>query len=124
MLAGGTGVAPMLQIIRAVLHNAYPDVQLSLVYAAEYEHEFSLVEALQMLVNLHPTTFKYYLTVAHPPQGWIQGVGFIDATIIKQRISPASNDSLVVICGPPRMCDAIKGTLKRLGFSEDMFYSY
>lgn len=51
MIAGGTGVAPMVQIMRAALKKPYSDhlENLQLIYAAETFEELTFMDLLDSL---------------------------------------------------------------------------
>eukprot|EP00123_Amoebidium_parasiticum_P017445 comp23856_c0_seq1/m.41714 comp23856_c0_seq1/g.41714 ORF comp23856_c0_seq1/g.41714 comp23856_c0_seq1/m.41714 type:complete len:817 (-) comp23856_c0_seq1:529-2979(-) len=73
MLAGGTGISPMLQLIRAhLLHEAktgnegYYD--LSLVYAVKNTQEILLKDRLEHHKANHPHLRLHYVLVEPPPQ--------------------------------------------------------
>ena len=46
MIAGGTGITPMYQVIKAVLKNPDDDTQLSLLYANQSPDDILLFEHL------------------------------------------------------------------------------
>ena len=54
----------------------------------------------------------------------VQKVGFVTADLIKEAMFPPGPDLLIVLCGPPPMCRAVKRALATCGYTEDMFYSY
>jgi cytochrome-b5 reductase len=58
MIAGGTGITPMLQIIKAVLKNPEDKTQLSLIFANVNEEDILLKKDLDLLAQTHPDQFK------------------------------------------------------------------
>ncbi|KAL7545941.1 hypothetical protein ACHAWF_009295 [Thalassiosira exigua] len=76
LLAGGTGIAPMIQIIRAYGHYArafpgeLPPFQLSLVYAAEEMHDLAYMKILETVQASIPHHFRYHVMLNRPPLGW------------------------------------------------------
>ena len=54
----------------------------------------------------------------------LQRVGFVTADMIKEVMFPPSPDLLIVLCGPPPMCRAVKRALAADGYSDAMVYSY
>ena len=61
MIAGGTGITPMYQVIQAVLKKAEDATQLSLLYANVSPDDILLREELDALVAAHPN-FKVWYT--------------------------------------------------------------
>ena len=51
MIAGGTGITPMYQVIKAVLKQADDDTQLALLYANQSPDDILLFEELQSLAR-------------------------------------------------------------------------
>jgi len=45
-----------------------------------------------------------------PPKdgSWKQGVGRIDPAILKAQFGTSEGKTMVLVCGPPGMCDAVK----------------
>ena len=46
---------------------------------------------------------KIWYTVDRPSEGWAFSKGFITADMIKEHLPPPSDDTLVLMCGPPPM---------------------
>jgi cytochrome-b5 reductase len=99
MIAGGTGITPMLQIIRAALKNPDDSTQLSLIYANVNVEDILLKNELDALVKKHASRFKVYYVLNNPPPGWKEGVGFVTKEQIESHIPPSSNDIKVLLCG-------------------------
>jgi cytochrome-b5 reductase len=53
-----------------------------------------------------------------PPAGWSQGTGRITETMLREHLPPPSPDTVVFLCGPPPMADALEEALKAIGHSE------
>jgi len=119
MLAGGTGITPMLQIIAAVLKDKRDATRLSLVFANQTENDILVRDELEKLQADHPTRFKLWYTLDRPPPGWSYSTGFIDADMIKAHLPPPQPDTLILMCGPPPMIQyACKANLDKLGYSK------
>ena len=99
MIAGGTGITPMLQIIRAALKNPLDQTKLSLIYANVNLDDILLKQELDDLAAKHPTRFTVYYVLNNPPARWIGGVGFVSKEQI-EKYMPASDDNIkVLMCG-------------------------
>ena len=129
LLAGGTGIAPMIQLIRAHLlfERKFVDVpkfDLRLVYAAKDQDEILLREVLERHASKHPNLQLFY-SLMEPPADWTMGVGFVTKDMIQCHLPPPGDDCLVVICGPPPFCAAMKKACLELGYTlgRDL-YSY
>ena len=108
MLAGGTGITPMLQIITAVLKNEEDKTRITLIYANITAKDILLKEDLEDLANRHPEKFRLFLVVEKPLDSWKGGVGFITEAMIREYCPPPAADIKILICGPPPMVSAMK----------------
>jgi len=136
MIAGGTGVTPMLQIIREILSNPEDQTEVSLIFANVSEADILLRSELDALAYLYPN-FKVFYTLDKPPSGWTGGKGFVSLEMIRKRMPTPSDDSLVLVCGPKglleHVCGAkeqkdqqgpLLGLLKSVGYTESQVYKF
>ncbi|GJP75886.1 hypothetical protein CLOP_g6291, partial [Closterium sp. NIES-67] len=138
MVAGGSGITPMLQVIDAILSNPADHTQVSLVFANTSPSDILLADQLRALAASHPN-FKVYFMVdrAEAAAGWKGGVGLITADVLRKAMPPPSDDSLVLVCGPPGMMHHVSGgkapdksqgevdgLLKALGYTKDQVYKF
>lgn len=94
MIAGGTGITPMLQIIKAIVRgrprNGGKDItEVDLIFANVNLDDILLKEDLDALAkeDLH---FRVHYVLNNPPEKWDGGVGFVTPDMIKvSRIRPA-----------------------------------
>ncbi|KAG0368541.1 NADH-cytochrome b5 reductase 1 [Gamsiella multidivaricata] len=117
MIAGGTGLTPMLQIIRAVVKNPEDKTQVSLIFANVTEEDIILKTELDLLSKKHPQ-FKVYYVLNTPPEGWTGGVGFVNADMIKEHMPKPASDIKVLLCGPPPMISAMSKITQDLGYDK------
>jgi cytochrome-b5 reductase len=108
MLAGGTGITPMLQIIRAILKNPEDHTKVTLIYANVTTDDILLKEDLETFATRYPDQFKLFLVVEKSVDTWTGGVGFITEAMIREYCPPPATDIKILICGPPPMVSAMK----------------
>ena len=82
MIAGGTGITPMLQIVRAIVENPDDKTQVDLIFANVNEEDILLKDELDAIAAAH-THFRVHYVLNNPPQGWTGGVGFVTTEMIK-----------------------------------------
>ncbi|TFK30617.1 NADH-cytochrome b5 reductase [Coprinopsis marcescibilis] len=113
MIAGGTGIAPMIQIIRGVLRNPLDQTTISLIYANVNEDDILLRTELEELVDVHgEQRLTIFYVLNNPPPVWKGGAGFVTKEHISQLLpNPNETNSKVLICGPPPMVAAMKKNL-------------
>jgi cytochrome-b5 reductase len=109
MIAGGTGITPMLQIIRAILKNSSDRTKISLIFANVNEDDILLRKDLEQIAKDEKDRFKLYLVLNNPPiEGWTGGVGFVTEDMIKEHCPKPAKDIKILMCGPPPMISAMK----------------
>ncbi|CAI7609598.1 unnamed protein product [Penicillium glandicola] len=118
MVAGGTGITPMYQLIRAICENDTDTTEVSLVYANRSEADILLREELERFARLYPKNFKLWYMLDSAPEGWAYGSGYVDQTVLAEQLPAPSPDTKVMLCGPPGMVNATKKNLVALGFAK------
>jgi len=63
-------------------------------------------------------TFHVYHVLEQPPAGWAQGTGRITDDLLRRHLPAPGPETAVFLCGPPLMVDALEGTLRDIGYSE------
>ncbi|KAH9898470.1 NADH-cytochrome b5 reductase [Cubamyces lactineus] len=116
MIAGGTGITPMLQIIHAALKNPLDRTKLSLIYANVNPDDILLKKELDELASKHSHRFRVYYVLNNPPPNWNGGVGFVTKEHIETHLPPTDKDIKVLMCGPPPMIAAMKKHLAELNY--------
>jgi cytochrome-b5 reductase len=116
-VAGGTGITPMISIIRWILAKRL-DVELFLVFANKTEADIIFREEWARDVATQPN-FHCYHVLDEPPTGWSQGIGRITAEMLRQHLPPPGPVSIIFVCGPPRMVEVLEQTLHGLGHQAD-----
>jgi cytochrome-b5 reductase len=111
MLAGGTGITPMLQILLEALSNPEDKTEYTLLFGNVSEADILLKDQLDDLAKKH-SNFKVHYVLDKAPQGWTGSVGFIGADLIKKFMPEPSDDNIVLVCGPPPMVKSISGPKK------------
>ncbi|KAF7722111.1 NADH-cytochrome b5 reductase [Apophysomyces ossiformis] len=140
MIAGGTGITPMLQIIRKVFDAKSPDdkTKITLIFANEAEDDILLKDELDTIAKQNPDRFKVVYALNKPPKDWSGPTGFVNADLIKSHLPGPENDkSIVFVCGPDPMLAALSGpkaqdksqgelagVLKELGYAKERVYKF
>jgi len=110
MLAGGTGITPMHQILDEILNNPEDKTKVTLVFSNHTEKDILLKERLDALAATHEN-FHVYYALSHPEGGWRGHKGRVDKDLIS-RLMPKpdlGNDALIMVCGPTGFYDTISG---------------
>ncbi|MCD7468125.1 hypothetical protein HAX54_005937 [Datura stramonium] len=95
MIAGGSGITPMLQVIDAILKNPDDNTQVSLVYANVSPDDILLKKKLDVLAATHPN-LKVFYTVDNPTNDWKGGIGYVSKDMIVKGLPPPGDDTLIL----------------------------
>ncbi|PRW57497.1 NADH-cytochrome b5 reductase [Chlorella sorokiniana] len=137
LLAGGSGLTPMLQVAEEALRQKLP-VKLSMIFANVSEADIIAKDRLDALAKAHPKQFSiHYIVDKASSSSWKGSTGYITQDLLKQHMPPPSDDSLLLVCGPPPMMRAISGDklpdksqgpltgmLKDLGYTESQVFKF
>ena len=84
MIAGGTGITPMLQIVKAVLRGRGKgdNTEIDLIFANVDEKDILLRGDIDALVE-EDKNFRVHYVLNNPPEKWRGGVGFVTADMMK-----------------------------------------
>ncbi|KAK6064244.1 oxidoreductase NAD-binding domain-containing protein [Seiridium cupressi] len=118
MLAGGTGITPMYQLIRAICEDDRDTTEISLIYANRTEADILLREQLETMARKYPKNFKLFYLLDSPPANWQYGSGYVTKELMAEKFPAPSSDSRVMLCGPPGMVNAAKTSLVSLGYEK------
>ncbi|RWS15415.1 NADH-cytochrome b5 reductase 3-like isoform X2 [Dinothrombium tinctorium] len=118
MIAGGTGITPMLQILRAALEDQEDQTQFWLLFANQSEKDILLRDELESLAKKHPSRFHLWYTVDRADDTWKYSVGFVNADMISNYLPPPDDSTIILLCGPPPMINfACNPNLDKLGYA-------
>lgn len=124
MIAGGTGITPMWQVLSGILANPEDKTRVKLLFANQSEDDILLREELDQLAAKHDN-FDVWYTVDRAPEGWKYSQGFINEDMIRDHLFAAGSDVLCLMCGPPPMLKfACVPNLVKLGYKEEQMITF
>jgi cytochrome-b5 reductase len=125
MIAGGSGVTPMLQISRAILDNG-DKVKINLLFANQTEADILCRDEIEADVAKYgKDKFSAHYTLDRPPKDWKYSSGFITKEMIQKHLPPPGKGTQILICGPPPMLKfAVLPALEELGYTKDMYLTW
>jgi len=138
MIAGGSGITPMYQIVHHALSDPLNKTKFTLIFANITPGDILLKDEFDALKAKHPDTFNVVYTVDKADGDWKGPTGYVNQELIQQHIAPASlgEKVKVMVCGPPGQVNAIAGKkdgmkqgqvggiLKELGYTEDQVFKF
>ncbi|KAJ2656974.1 hypothetical protein IWW48_004746 [Coemansia sp. RSA 1200] len=154
MIAGGTGMAPMYQLIERYLasrsgdsdNNGSPATELRLLYGSQSEGDILYRQELDALARAHPDRLKIQYLVDRAPSSPSSAaaqessllIGRPDLKTIRQFTDGFDkNTDIVLVCGPDPMLASVSGvrlinagqgplagSLRELGFSASSVFKF
>jgi len=138
LIAGGSGITPMYQILDHALKLQDDKTKFKLIFANVTTADILLKEEFTALKKAHPDRFDVVYVIDKPEDGWTGATGYVDSNLIKEHVPPASlgEKVKVFVCGPPGQVNAISGkkegmkqgalggTLKELGYTESQVFKF
>lgn len=127
MIAGGTGITPMYQLIKDICTNSEKDkTHMSLIFANQSEDDILLREELEEFKKNYPDQLDIWFTIDKSVKpDWQYDIGFVNEEMLAKHMPAPGDDTLILMCGPPPMIKfACVPNLEKLGFTENMRFSY
>ncbi len=109
-VAGGTGLAPFLAMLRAIANGAYPANPTQLLVGVRSGNHLFAISEVEALQRVYPSLEVHYSAERDAPAGCHQGYG--TDLIKKLAIDPRTQ---VYLCGPPPMVDAGREAIVKAG---------
>lgn len=118
MIAGGTGITPVYQVMQAILKDPEDDTEMYVVYANRTEDDILLKDELDAWAEQIPERVKvWYVIQESIKEGWKYSTGFVTEAILREHIPESSHTTLALACGPPPMIQfAINPNLEKMGY--------
>jgi cytochrome-b5 reductase len=138
LVAGGTGITPMYQLLRAIFNNPDDKTKVTLVFGNVAEEDILLKKELEHLENTYPQRFRAFYVLNQPPKTWSGGSGNISQELLKTVLpEPKTEGIKVFVCGPPGLMNAVSGNkkspkdqgdlsgiLKELGYDKEQVFKF
>jgi cytochrome-b5 reductase len=113
MVAGGSGITPMISMVRSILKRGL-DVNISLLFANKTIDDIILKDEFDKYADQYENFTRYYI-LDKCPEGWEMGGGRITPELMREKLPNASDDTVIFVCGPPMMQLSLKKQLIELG---------
>ena len=151
LVAGGTGVAPLLQIARIALQTPpmHPAAKVHLLSINRYEEDILMRETLEAMSKEYGDRFSVTFVLTKPPDTWSGPTGRGDAALAQAALPPSTKDgkTMILVCGTdgfvahwggpigrgpkkpdgskgPKVQGPLLGVLAAAGFDESEVFKY
>ncbi|GMH22423.1 hypothetical protein Nepgr_024266 [Nepenthes gracilis] len=118
MIAGGTGITPIYQVMHAILKNPEDNTEMYLVYCNHSEDDIPLKDELDAWAKDYQNRVKVWYVVGQcKTEGWKYSIGFVTESILREHIPAVAEETLVLACGPPPMIQfAVQPNLQKMSY--------
>ncbi|GAB2271981.1 Nitrate reductase [NADH] 1 [Dionaea muscipula] len=122
MIAGGTGITPIYQVIQAILEDPEDETEMHLVYANRSEDDVLLRDELDGWAKAHGSRLKVWYVVSNRTRRrdllqWKYCDGRVSEAILREHIPAAADGTLALACGPLGMIETcVKPNLVKLNY--------
>jgi len=107
LIAGGSGITPIIQLIRAIIAHNEVKPKIKLLYSNKTEEDILLRHELDTLAEKYPDRFQVWYTVTRvdPKEmgHWKYSIGRISTELMIRYLYPPTISSAVFVCGPSGM---------------------
>lgn len=137
LIGGGTGIAPLYQLIHEITKNKEDRTKINLFYGSIDADDILLKQELDKIAADHKDQLNITYFLDKAPTNWSGETGFISKEFLTKNLPQPSKESKVFICGPPGLYKAISGPktsptdqgevtgiLADLGYSKEHVYKF
>lgn len=125
MIAGGTGITPMFQLMRAIHANPDDKTEIALLFSNKSENDVLLFDELNALVC---DTISVWFTISKINDDstlWKYSVGYVNEHMMREHLFDPTDATIALVCGPPVMLQrACLPELMRFGYSESNIFEF
>jgi CDP-4-dehydro-6-deoxyglucose reductase len=118
MVGGGTGLAPLLCMLRHVIENGI-DRDITLYWGVRSERDLYAHATLEALAQVSPG-FRYVLVLSEPTSSWTGRRGLVHAEVLNDHALLDGFD--IYASGPPAMIDAVRAGFALHGARAEHLY--
>lgn len=125
MICGGTGITPMLQIIRYIDEQQH-EIYVNLLFANSTLDDILMKEEIVRICN-NNKYINVHFTVSRMNEESVEaqvGIGRVNRSMIEKYIFGPSESTLMLICGPKTFTQVVKEYLSEIGHSQNMIYKF
>ncbi|KAI9288442.1 hypothetical protein BC943DRAFT_272989, partial [Umbelopsis sp. AD052] len=107
MIAGGSGITPMFQLLRKIIDNSEDKTKVNLLYCNRTEADILLRDELETMAAKNPERLQITYCLSQPPPEWEQESGRVSLDMVKKHMPEPSSDTKVFVCGPDGMVSTV-----------------
>lgn len=110
LIAGGTGITPMLQLAEGILSDNNDRTRVHLLFGNIEEKDILLREHIEGLAKYRPEQFQVTYALDKANADWKGLRGYFDAKKLGLILPKPDDNVKIFVCGPLGMMSAVSGT--------------
>lgn len=115
IIAGGSGITPVLQVLNEVMTTPEDETKISLIYANEAENDILLKAELDEMAENFPN-FEVHYVLRQPKGEWEGSIGLVTEELMRAYLPEPSDEHRLLVCGPEAMNKMVTGFAADLGW--------
>lgn len=135
LIAGGSGITPMYQLIQQILNDPKEKTKIKLIFGANTDADLVLKAELDAFEQRFPDRLNVIYTVSNPVEGSPFRKGYVTKELLEQQLVHSANGTdKIFVCGPPSMEASIAGTngyfsrqkgiLEKIGYPKSQIHTF
>lgn len=108
----------MNKLIRAICEDPTDETSVTLLYGNNSEEDILLREQLDNFAKKYPENLRIHYVLSKPSKDWKLATGYVTKEMVEEYFPEPSDDSKVLLCGPPGLVDSMKTSLVELGWQK------
>lgn len=135
MLVGGTGITPIIQALHVLLGTSTDETKISLLYGSRTAEDILCRQVLDEWEKASEGRLSVTHVLSQEPKdsAWKGARGRINKALMEEHLPKPTDDSLIVICGPPPFTKALSGPrveaevtglLAELGYKDEHVFKF
>lgn len=120
MICAGSGITPILQVLRAVLKDREDPTKCVVLDGNRLEEDILCKDEMDEMVKGNEERCRLLYALTQPTDGWRGIKGRVGKDLLKMEIGHCSavGEELVLICGPAPLEKAVRGFLNEMGWQD------
>ncbi|NVK50606.1 MAG: ferredoxin--NADP reductase [Cyclobacteriaceae bacterium] len=125
LVAGGSGITPMIGIIKSVLVNE-PQSIITLIYSSRNEEQIIFKKQLDQLQLANPDRLKIEHVLSQPSESWQGSKGRLNKEKFHDLVANAEYEQryeeIYFLCGPEGIMDTAESVLEEIGVEKERIH--
>ena len=124
MIAGGTGITPLYQILQYICSSPEDKTEVSLLFLNRTEDDLLLTEELTLMEKTNPRVRVFYSVDRITGKHWSGFDGFLNKEKIEKTIPVMNSGLMCLSCGPPILSNLAESIWKELGVKNEAMFRF